>query len=183
MTRLKNIFVPLLSLALLFATTTTILALTPPLPTPTPPRPTSSYELFWPIVAGKLPNDPLYFLKSFKEQISLILSFDSLKKSDLYLELSKKRLVETEALINQSNLPLAAQTIEKSALLLENSVQIIKQTNTESSKLNEIKQRIIREGDNELYFLNLLTEKLHQDEQAPFQDASEKFKQSLENLK
>ncbi len=72
-----------------------------------------SFELFWPLTAGKTMEDSTYFLKLWKEQIQGILIFDSTKKADYEVMLSTKRILETEKLIKEGKDNLAVQTLEK----------------------------------------------------------------------
>lgn len=58
----------------------------------------NSYTLFWPITAGKTMGDSLYWLKLFKENFRESLIFGSLKKANYSLEISTKRVVESEKL-------------------------------------------------------------------------------------
>ncbi len=73
-----------------------------PLATPKPIA-VDSYELFWPLVAGKVEGDSLYSLKILKEKIRGALIFSNLKKSEYNTLLSEKRLLEFEklALVNK----------------------------------------------------------------------------------
>lgn len=59
----------------------------------------NSYELFWPIVAGRTSGDSLYPLKLLKENIRAVLIFSDIKKAEYSLFLSEKRLVEFENLV------------------------------------------------------------------------------------
>lgn len=59
----------------------------------------NSFEMFWPIVAGKVQGDPLYNLKRFKENARGFLIFNNLKKAEYNAILSQKRLLEFEKLI------------------------------------------------------------------------------------
>jgi len=62
-----------------------------------------SFDLFWPVVAGKLKGDAVYPLKRLKENIRGILIFDDFKRADYYSFLATKRLVEGEALIGKGD--------------------------------------------------------------------------------
>ncbi len=71
-----------------------------PIPTSTPTAaPISSFELFWPIVAGKVRGDSLYSLKLLKEQVRGIFIFSDYKKADYNITLSEKRVVEAEKIL------------------------------------------------------------------------------------
>ncbi len=74
---------------------------------------TSSYELFYPITAGKVLGDPLYFLKQIKEKLREILIFGTLQKAEYDLTLSEKRMVEAEYLyLVKKDINDASQTLE-----------------------------------------------------------------------
>lgn len=152
--------------------------------TPTPgPRPTTSYELFWPIVAGRIPGDPLYSLKMIKEKIQLFLSINSSQKAGFYLTLSKKRLVEAEKIINDKNdYLLATQTVNLSANYLDQAASLAQ--SLPSNQLNsELRQTIIREGENEIFFLNLLSKQTPTETQSSFLASSTQMQQALDRLK
>lgn len=72
----------------------------------------SSFELFWPMVAGKTIDDPLYILKSLKEKVRGFLIFGKPQKAEYYLFLVTKRVLEAEALINNGNKNLALRTLD-----------------------------------------------------------------------
>ena len=100
-----KLFVTLL-LAFFFSVSSA-LALTPA-PTATPD--VNSFELFWPLVAGKTVTDPVYKLKLFKEQLRGALIFGSLQKADYSVFIAIKRSLELEKLLDQDNPPAAQKT-------------------------------------------------------------------------
>ena len=71
-----------------------------------------SFELFWPVVAGKTREDSLYFLKKMKERIRGWVIFGDAKDAEYNLELATKRVVEAEQLINDDKHDLAAKTLD-----------------------------------------------------------------------
>lgn len=85
----------------------------------------SSYELFYPIVAGKVPGDKWYSLKIFREKLVSFFLFNSNKKVEFHSSLSKKRLVEAEKLVTTNkNFALGLTTLEKSANELKSAWEI-----------------------------------------------------------
>lgn len=85
----------------------------------------SSYELFYPIVAGKVPGDKWYGLKMFREKVVSLFLFNPEKKAEYHTSLSKKRLVEAEKLIVvNKNYPLGIDTLKKSTDELEQALKI-----------------------------------------------------------
>lgn len=80
---------------LFFILTTPVLAKT----TPEPEAEVDTFDLFWPIVAGRVRGDFFYPLKSFKEKVREFLITNESKKAEYYSFLSTKRLVEYGELI------------------------------------------------------------------------------------
>lgn len=83
-------------------------------PTPSPkPLNVDSYELFWPLVAGKVQGDSFYFLKTLKEKMRGGLIFSNLKKAEYNALLSEKRLLEFEKLaLTNKDYVNSAKTLE-----------------------------------------------------------------------
>lgn len=72
-----------------------------------------SYELFWPLVAGKTRGDSTYSLKRLKEKIRGWLIFNDSKKVDYALFLSTKRVIEAEQLLKENREGDALKTLEE----------------------------------------------------------------------
>ncbi|MBI2268206.1 MAG: hypothetical protein HYU80_02020 [Candidatus Blackburnbacteria bacterium] len=87
-----------------------------PTPTPTPTVvPVNSFELFWPLVAGKTEGDSFYSLKLIKEQVQGWFIFDGSKKADYQVFLGTKRVLESEKLIKESKAKNAEKTLERAS--------------------------------------------------------------------
>ena len=71
----------------------------------------NSYELFWPITAGKVAGEPFYGLKLFKEKVRGSFIFGKFQKASYALFLTTKRVVETEKLIE--NFKALIEAVEK----------------------------------------------------------------------
>lgn len=103
---LNFVLVFLATLSILFAPSVTVNAKNTITAAPSPSpiiKKVNSYELFWPITAGRVMSDQLYFLKSLKEQLREMFIFSDIKKAEYNVTLSEKRTVEAEKLflINQ----------------------------------------------------------------------------------
>lgn len=97
---LKSVVFILTILVLPFIFFTNSFALTKINPKSTPqPIEVNSYELFWPIVAGRVHGDSLYSLKLFKENLRGRFIFSNLKKAEYNTVLSEKRIMEFEKLV------------------------------------------------------------------------------------
>lgn len=85
-------------------------------PTATPvPTPVSSFELFWPMVAGKTMQSKLYFLKTLKEKIRGVFIFGSAQKADYDIFIGIKRMLESEVLVKAQLTDLANKTLDSAA--------------------------------------------------------------------
>lgn len=75
-----------------------------------------SYELFWPMVAGKTMSDGfVYKLKILKEDVRGYLIFGPAPKADYRVFLGVKRLLEAEKLLREDNKKLLSLvTLDKS---------------------------------------------------------------------
>lgn len=114
-------------------------------PTPFP----SSYELFYPIVAGKIPTDKYYFLKSFKEWLADKFIVDLIRNADYHLVLSKKRFVEGEKLFFDKNYSLAEKSLAKSLTELKKSIATAKKAEAKGVNVSNIYTSIKTVANNE----------------------------------
>lgn len=107
------------------------------------PEKVNSFELFWPIVAGKVKGESLYFLKSFKETIREMLIFSSFKKADYNLTLSEKRTVEAEELIvKRGDLENGRKTLEEAQAKREKALDLIMQAEEDGRYVTDLKNAL-----------------------------------------
>lgn len=59
----------------------------------------NTFELFWPVVAGKTSNESLYFLKRYKEDIRGFFIFGKPQKAEYNTLLATKRILEADKLM------------------------------------------------------------------------------------
>lgn len=79
----------------------------------------NSYELFWPMVAGKTTSDGfIYQLKIFKEDVRGYLIFGPTQKANYQVLRASKRLLEAEKLLLDKKDDLASITLDKAIALL-----------------------------------------------------------------
>lgn len=100
----------------------------------------SSYELFWPLSAGKVMGDSLYWLKSLKESFRGFLIFGDKNKAEYNFELSTKRLLEAEKLYNNKDFENGKKTLELSQKLKKdafNNLRDLKEKKKSSQLLED----------------------------------------------
>jgi hypothetical protein len=144
-------------------------------PTPFP----SSYELFYPVVAGKTPADKYYFVKTIREWIVDKLLFDPIKNVDYHLTLSKKRLVESERLIADKSYQLAAKSVNNSFLELKKASKKAKTVSPNTDIIDTIKSVSNTESD----FIEMsLVKNVPESEKQSFSETAKEIKVFLDQI-
>lgn len=95
----------------------------------------TTYEMFWPVVAGKVPGDRFYQLKVWRDKVVGYLFFSKLKKSEYLKRLANKRLVEAEKLLEFQRESYFSTTIKESKEYLEKGVDLLFQSPVSESQL------------------------------------------------
>lgn len=83
-----------------------------------------NYELPYP---GMLPDNPLYFLKTFRDMVVKFLINDPLKRARFSLLTAQKRMYAAKLLTNKGKYRLAIETLSKSNDYLEDAYSAIRQ--------------------------------------------------------
>lgn len=113
---LKALSITASSIALfLTAFVTSVFAVDTPAPSATPVaivEEANSFELFWPMVAGKTSQDSLYFLKTLKEKVRGIFIFGAPQKAEYAVFISTKRVLEAEKLLTDGKEDAAVKAID-----------------------------------------------------------------------
>ncbi len=85
-------------------------------PSPSPvATPANSFELFWPMVAGKTMQSKVYFLKTLKEKIRGFFIFGSAQKANYDIFIGIKRMLESEVLMKAQLTDLANRTLDSAS--------------------------------------------------------------------
>lgn len=129
-----------------------------PTPTPATNLSVNSYELFWPISAGRVMGDQLYSLKLFKEGLREAFIFNDSKKAEYNVSLSTKRVVEAEKLY------MANKDYENGKLSLdagqrkrEKARDLLKQTEAKGKNVTDLKNSMISVFERQGALLNYMS--------------------------
>jgi hypothetical protein len=152
MKKIISVILVLISLAT-FSASNVFAAKLSPLPTSTPFP--SSYELFYPVVAGKTMAESFYFLKTAREWLVDKLTFDPIRNADYHLLLSKKRLIEAEKLLSQKNYSFSQKSLTKSVGEIKNAVETAKKGGSAGKNVADIYNTIKIVGQNEVDFIEI----------------------------
>lgn len=174
---IKTIFLAFLFLTLLVSPLYAVTA-KPPSANPEPVK--DSYTLFYPVVAGKVEGESLYFLKRVRDKITEILAFSDERKSTVTLALATKKLLEAEKLLKEEKYEYANKAFNLFSDYLDSSYQhavkaqegdfvvdlfgeISNQTDKYLILLNQLKNKMPEEQKNRLLEILKKTEEIQQD--------------------
>lgn len=90
----------------------------------------NSYELFWPLTAGKTESDSLYSLKLFKEQVIGWFIFNDTARADYAVLLGTKRVLEAEKLLKVGKTDLALKALERAGSQFSSAYSRIKEADS-----------------------------------------------------
>jgi hypothetical protein len=124
----------------------------------------NSFELFWPIVAGKVAGESLYPLKTLKENIREKLIFSSSKKADYFVFLSEKRIVEAEKLILEKKNENAKRTLEAGKKARERAVFFAEKAAKKSTVVVGTKERLVGSLEKQVMLLDSMLTKIEGNE-------------------
>ena len=83
-------------------------------------------SLFWPIVPGTTVADGTFFLKQLKESFTGMMKFNDIEKAKYNVELSEKRIVEANKLIEAKDHANALKSLEMSEDKREEAINLKK---------------------------------------------------------
>lgn len=79
-------------------------------------------SIFWPIVPGTTVADGTFFLKQIKEAFTGMMKFGNINKANYYTELSEKRIVEANKLIEDKDYSNALKSLKMSEDMRKNAI-------------------------------------------------------------
>lgn len=157
--RMKVFFLLIISTLFLFITPSVFaqedgisqLAEIKPSPTVVP-----EYQLPYP---GLLPDNPLYFFKTFRDRIVDILISDPLKKAEFNLLQADKRLSAGQYLFNNGKEELAESTISKGENYFADAIEKTKMAKKQGMDTNYISERLALSAKKHIDILSQIEEK------------------------
>lgn len=140
-------------------------AVASPSPFPTI-APVDSYKLFWPISAGKVMGDSLYFLKSLKENLREMFIFSDFKKADYNITLSEKRVVEAEKLfLANKDYVNGKKTLEAAQKSREKALSLIDKVKEKGQYVVDLQNRMVSSLEHQRALLNYVAAQIPQEQQ------------------
>lgn len=132
-----------------------------PLPSPSPKaiEEVNSFELFWPLVAGKTSDESLYFLKSLKEKVRYLLIFSPARKADYSLFLATKRLLEYEKLLTGTKIDASQDALSLALVEFTQVEKNLSLASSNSESLGDLRNSMMNRLKNLDTFLKWLVSK------------------------
>lgn len=90
--------------------------------------------------AGLTPDNPLYFLKTWKEQIQLFFTFNAENKVKQYLHLAGVRLAEYQKMIEKGKTEIAEKTLNKYQEQFNRASDKIQELKNENKEIKDLVQ-------------------------------------------
>lgn len=125
----------------------------------------NSYELFWPVAAGRIMGDKLYSLKLFKESLREVFIFNDLKKAEYNINLSEKRTVEAEKLfLENKDAVNGKNTLSEAQKKREKAFDLVMKS--ESKNISDVKARMMNSFKNQRLLLESIAAKVSEDQKS-----------------
>lgn len=115
------------------------------------------YAVFWPIVPGKTVADPMFWAKQLKESFDGLFKFGEVAKSEYQIELSEKRLVEANKLLEDKDYSNAKNSLDLNKAARKEAVNLKKKAQEKNQDVNELILKLVKSLENQrkvLVYLN-----------------------------
>lgn len=142
------------------------------------PNISDSYTLFWPVVAGKTMDNRLFFLKEWKESIKGVFIFGRAESVDYEIQLSTKRILETEKLLNEKKNIYALKSLERAKEYLISAHQGL-----QSSEKNKLNHDAINNINNQLENLDMFLVSLNTNTNEDVKSKINEIQQVIKDIK
>jgi len=122
------------------------------------------YAMFWPVVPGKTVADPMFWAKQLKETFGGMFSFGLVSKSNYQIELSEKRLVEANKLLEDKDYANALKSLDLNEAARGKAVEIKKKALEEKADTLELTNRLVKSLQNQEKALKFLVTQVPEDQ-------------------
>jgi hypothetical protein len=153
-----------------------------PLPSPTPSP--SDYQLPYP---GLLPDNPLYFLKSFRDNVMGFFIGKPLDKADFMLLQSDKQVSASDILVTKENkVDLAASTFSQAQDYFDEAIEQTAAAHKQGMNITEMTKKLADAHQKHSQVLDDIMQPLQDSDKKKFQtehDKEKKFAKMIKALK
>lgn len=106
--------------------------------------------VFWPIVPGKTVADPMFWAKQFKESFDGFFKSGEVNKSKYQIDLSEKRLVEANKLVQDKDYGNALKSLNLNKARRDQAVELKRKAQEKNKDVNELTPKLVKSLENQL---------------------------------
>jgi hypothetical protein len=122
------------------------------------------YALFWPVVPGTTIADSMFWAKQLKEAFGGFFKSGNIDQSGYQIELSEKRLVEANKLVEDKDYSNALKSLKLNKSHRDEAVRLLKQAREEEEDANELTGKISKSLEKQKDALAYIASQLPEDE-------------------
>lgn len=174
----------LVSLILVFAPVSSAFAKAPVAsPSSSPVAAVDSFDIFWPVVAGKVSGESLYELKLFKETLRETLIFSDYRKADFNITLSVKRAVEAEKLyLKDKKYDQARKTLLKAEEKRQRVYDLIMKASQKGDNVTDLKNTLKSSLEKQTELMKYILTQVPDSEKEPINSDLKSMQELLSKL-
>lgn len=132
--------------------------------------------------AGLTPDNPLYFLKAWKEKIQLFFTFGEENKTKQYLHLASVRLAEYQKMIKKGKADIADKTIKKYEDQLNRALDKAKKLKEKGKEIKNLSRNLEETTSKHLEVLQQNLEKAPEQAQKGLKNAIENSQKQIKKI-
>lgn len=137
-----------------------------------------------PIVSpGLTPDNPLYFLKNWKEKIQLFFTFGAENKAKQYLHLSEVRLAEYQKMLEKGKTKVAEKVLDKYEKQLDRALQKVQEVKKKGKDVQDILEKVEQSQKRRLEVLQQNLQKVPESARQGIQNAIDNSKIKIERFR
>lgn len=139
-------------------------------PSPSPTTEVNSFDMFWPVVAGKVNGERFYSLKIFKENAREKLIYSKYKRVDYNRLLSEKRTVEAEKLyLIVKNYSGGKVALERAQEKRETAISLMKEVEASGKSVVDLKNALRSSFEKQKALISFIQNKSPDDQKETLQ--------------
>ena len=128
---------------------------------------------------GITPDNPFYFLKSWKEQIQLFFTFGEENKAKQFFHLSEVRLAEYQKMIDEGKIEIARKTLEKYEKQLSRAIQNIQKMESKGKDVNDLSRELTNNTLTQITVLERNLEKVPESDREGIENALDSIRNRI----
>ncbi len=140
-------------------------------------------SIFWPIVPGTTVADGMFFLKQLKESLQGMFTFGNVNQARYQTELSKKRIVEANKLVDDKNYDNAIKSLQMSEDNRTEAIEFKRKATEAQEETSELVNSMVDAFEKEEQVLQYFSVAMPGEQKAAIDEQLEKIKLQISEAK